>query len=65
MSTRQTHAVLELRMTPSNPHRPLSVVYCNEVRFWGTDSVISVQDDGVETLHSGIRSASVTMGRSL
>jgi hypothetical protein len=62
----QTHAVLELHLEPANPNRSPSVVYCAEVRFLlGTHAVISVQDDGTETLHKALRHAAVKMGRSL
>jgi hypothetical protein len=62
----RTHTVCELRMEPTNKGRSPSVIYCAEVRFMvGSDSVISVQDDGTETLHTGLRHASVKVGRSL
>lgn len=64
MSKRQTHEALELRMEWKSNRQP-SVVYCAEVRFGGGDCVISVQDDGEETMHTRVRSMSVKLGRSL
>jgi hypothetical protein len=61
----QTHAVLELHLEPANPNKSPSVIYCAEVRLIGAAAVISVQDDGTETLHKGLRSARVKLGKSL
>lgn len=61
----QTHSALELRLEPSNPSKRPSVVYCAECRFLGSSTVISVQDDGTETMHTAVWRATVKLGKSL